>query len=298
MQLIVDRGTDQLSVQVYPATSPPATSPPVGSPPVGTSEPVGASGAPLVVIVPAMGVPAGYYERFAHELNAVGMGVAVADLRGTGKSSPRPSRASRYGYTELADDVAAVLDALTEHRAGRRTILLGHSLGGQVGLLHLARTGDTGVDGLVLIATGLPYWRSYPGPSRIGVLGFAQTINTISAALRVWPGWSFGGRQARGIIRDWAYTARAGRFPAHLGAEERLADITVPVLALSVDDDQYTPPSTTDHLVAKLTGARVRREHLSREEAGIVLDHFKWVRAGQLVAARISDWSQPARLPS
>jgi predicted alpha/beta hydrolase len=277
MQLIVDRGTDRLSVQVYPVTG---------------------SDAPLVVILPAMGVPAGYYERFVKDLNAAGMGVAVADLRGTGQSSPRPSRASRYGYAELTDDVAAVLEALAEHRTGRRTLLLGHSLGGQAGLLHLARTGDTGVDGLVLIATGLPYWRTYPGPTRFGVLGFTQAINVISAGLQVWPGWSFGGRQARGIIRDWAYTARAGRFPAHLGAEDRLADITVPVLALSVDDDQYTPPSTTDHLVAKLTGARVQRAHLSRDEAGIVLDHFKWVKAGQLVATRISDWLQPARLPS
>lgn len=44
--------------------------------------------APAVVVWPAMGVPARFY------------------LRGTGASTPRPSRRSRYAYAELVDDVA------------------------------------------------------------------------------------------------------------------------------------------------------------------------------------------------
>lgn len=60
--------------------------------------------APLVLVYPAMGVPAGFYRPFATDLTRHGLAVVVADLRGTGASTPRPTRASRYGYAELTDD--------------------------------------------------------------------------------------------------------------------------------------------------------------------------------------------------
>ena len=119
-------------------------------------EPAGVRGAPVVVIWPAMGVRARYYRPFAAALRDAGLAVIVADLRGTGESTPRPSRACRYGYAELAADVGAVLDALKPRLDGRRTVLLGHSLGGQAAVLHLALHGEPGVDGLALVAVGLP----------------------------------------------------------------------------------------------------------------------------------------------
>ncbi|MBB5873753.1 putative alpha/beta hydrolase [Allocatelliglobosispora scoriae] len=265
MQFLVDRGTDRLAVRRH------------DNPRADT----------VIVIFPAMGVPAGYYDRFAAALVGAGYEVAVADLRGTGDSTPRPTRASAYGYADLADDVGAVLESLADRRAGRRTLLLGHSLGGQACVLRLARS-SASVDGLVLIGVGLPYWRSYDR-RRLGVYGFTQAIAATSALLGIWPGWGFGGRQARGVIRDWGHTARHGVFPGGLG-EERLAGISVPVLAISVDDDRYTPPSTTDHLTAKLTGSVVTRHHLSRDEAGVALDHFRWVKAGSAISRRIDTW--------
>lgn len=266
MQLLVDRGTDQIAVRCFDNQQADT----------------------VVVVYPAMGVPAGYYERLAVSLVTAGFAVAIADLRGTGESRPQPSRASVYGYHEMADDVGAVLEALTDFRNDRRTLLLGHSLGGQTCLMHLARS-QSGVDGLILVAVGLPYWRIY-GRQRLGVFGYTQGIGLITKLLRVWPGWTFGGKQARGVIRDWAYSGRNGAFPPHLGVEEGLRDITLPVLAISVDDDQYTPPSTTDFLVAKLTSATVQRQHLTTAEAGAALDHFKWVKAGEALARQINGW--------
>jgi predicted alpha/beta hydrolase len=242
-----------------------------------------------VVILPAMGVPGGYYRRFASVLVAAGMTVAIADLRGTGESLPAATRGSRYGYADLAGDVGAVLLALQPFTVNKRVLLLGHSLGGQACLMHLARTQD-GVDGLILVAVGLPYWRRY-GRQRWGVYGFTQGINAVSKVLGVWPGWGFGGRQARGVIRDWAYTARHGRFPDSVGAEEKLGAINLPVLAISVDNDQYTPPGVMDFLVCKLESAKVRRKHLTRADAGVDIDHFKWVRAGGPITEMIRGWA-------
>src|SRR5262249_21023261 len=112
-----------------------------------------------------MGVPARYYRPFAGQLRAAGLAVAVADLRGTGASTPTPSRHSRYGYADLADDVGAVLEHLGPRLEGRRVVLLGHSVGGQACALYLARTEKPAADALALVAVGLPWFRSYP-PAR------------------------------------------------------------------------------------------------------------------------------------
>jgi predicted alpha/beta hydrolase len=269
-QEYVDRDGDRIGLHLYPDAPGPA-----------------------VMIWPAMGVPAGYYRRFALQLGAAGLSVVVADHRGTGSSTPAPSRASAYGYAELVADVGAVKESLKARLDGRPVLLLGHSLGGHLCALHLAIHQPGDIAGLVLIASGTPYWRAYPGPHRPVILPYTQGIAATSALLRVWPGWSFGGRQARGVIRDWAYTARRGRFPRLDGVdvEAALATVRTPVLAISVDNDRYTPPSTVDHLCGKLSAAPVERVHYPRSEAGAPLDHFTWVRAAAPLAARVAEFA-------
>jgi len=48
--------------------------------------------APVVVCLPAMGVPAVYYEMLGDTLADAGFHAVLADLRGNGASSVRPSR--------------------------------------------------------------------------------------------------------------------------------------------------------------------------------------------------------------
>lgn len=278
----VDRSGDRIGLHRYPAPESPATA--------------------TVVVWPAMGVPARYYHPFATRLHAAGCQVTVADLRGTGSSTPRPSRASRYGYLDLVADVGAVLDTLTPTTDGRPLLLLGHSLSGQTCALHLAMRPDSPVDGLVLVAVGLPYWRDYPGRSAHAIRFATRGINAASALLGVWPGWGFGGRQARGVIRDWAHTARTGRFPVLDGVdvESALAKVRTPVLAVTIDDDGYTPPSTMDRLCGKLVSAPVAREHYTAAQAGGPLDHFSWVRSAGPLATRIAAFATdiPASRPT
>jgi len=284
IQEFLDRGTDRLGLHLYPDPA--------------------AADAPVVVVWPAMGTPARYYQPLAQRLHSAGLGVVVVDLRGTGSSTPPASRRSRYGYAELTGDVGAVLAALKPRLDGRRVVLLGHSLGGQLCALHLALspyavTPDADVDGLVLVAVGLPWYRSYPRSRARGVLAYTQSIVALTALLRVWPGWGFGGRQARGVIRDWGYTARHGRFPLIDGvdAESALSSVRTPVLAISVEGDEYTPGETLDHLCAKVDTAPVERVNLTSADAGAPLDHFKWVRASGAVADLVARFAsaQPAR---
>jgi len=265
------RGTDQIALHHHPLAADPGD-------------------APLAVLVPAMGVPARYYAPFAAELNRAGFAVTAMDLRGTGASTPRPGRASGYGLDDVVSDVDAVLDLLAKRDPARRFLLVGHSLGGQACLLHLARhPGDARIDAVALIATGTPYWRGYGWQSPL-VYAYCQTINLISAALGYWPGWGFGGRQARGVIRDWAYTARHGRYPRRgdLDIEAALRDVTTPILAVSIEPDRFCPAPTVDHLVGKVTAASVVREHYTSAQAGRPLTHFSWVRASAPLADRIA----------
>ncbi len=106
-----------------------------------------------------------------------------------------------------------------------------------------------------------------------------------------WPGdrLGFGGRQASGVMRDWAHLVRTGQFPTIDGVEPEsvLAEVAVPVLAVSVDGDRHTPAQTLDHLCAKLPAAAVTRHHYTIAESGAAMDHFRWTRAGSALADRI-----------
>jgi predicted alpha/beta hydrolase len=243
--------------------------------------------APVVVIVPALGTPARFYRPFAQHLGLHGVAVVVTDLRGTGDSTPAPSRADRYGYADLVGDVGAVLAALKPRLDGRRHFLLGHSLGGQLCTLHLALAAAAGEatepDGLLLVAVGLPYYRSYRPRRRLAVLAFSQAIAALTAVSGVWPGWAFGGRASRRLMLDWAYTARRGRFPRIGGDRVDLGRVRTPVLAISVVGDRYTPPATLDRLCDQLTAAPVTRVRLDDP----ALDHFSWVRVPDAVAAHV-----------
>ncbi|MBB5113239.1 putative alpha/beta hydrolase [Micromonospora echinospora] len=274
-QEYVDRDGARLGVQSYPAPD--------------------RADAPAVVIWPAMGVPARFYRPFAEQLVHAGLAVHAVDLRGTGASSPRADRADRYGYAELVADVGAVRAWLAPSLADRRVLLLGHSLGAHVCLLHLAGDGGAGISGMVVVAAGLAYWRSYP-PVR-GLLTLAQTQVVAGAAslLGVWPGWGFGGRQTRGVIHDWAYTARHGRYPRLTGSdpESALASLRVPVLAVSVAGDNYVPESSLDHLCRKLVSAPVERLHLSAA-TGATVNHFAWARTENSLAGRVAHYAHQA----
>jgi len=264
----VDRGTDRLALHTYPHDG---------------------SG-PAVLFLPAMGVPARYYRPFATALAAHGLAVSVADLRGTGASTPAPSRATRYGYAELTADIGALLERLD----GRPVVLAGHSLGGQAALLHAAVHRPPKVVGLALVAVGIPYWRGGYGRRGFGLLPFTQGIAATAAVLGYWPGWGFGGRQARGVMSDWAYSARTGRYRPVDGTdpEQALNDLTTPVLMVSVEQDAYTPAPIVDFTASKLRSAPVERDHFDAERAGAPLDHFRWARAGTAIAARVADFAK------
>jgi predicted alpha/beta hydrolase len=149
------------------------------------------------------------------------------------------------------------------------------------------------VDGLVLVAVGLPYWRDHDGPARWALLPFTQALAGLAQVWGVTPGWTFVGRQPAGVMRDWARTARTGRLGriGQVDVEAALVGVTLPVLGVTVEHDRLTPPRTLDRLLARLPAAAVQRHHYTSSEAGGRVDHLRWARAGDALAARVARFS-------
>jgi predicted alpha/beta hydrolase len=113
-----------------------------------------------VLVVPALGVPARRYAELGDQLASRGVPAGLYEIRGQGQR-PRATPADDYGYTELADEIGPAIEAFRARAGVDRVVLMGHSLGGQLSLIHAVLVEPHDV---VFIASGLPYWRDYPAP--------------------------------------------------------------------------------------------------------------------------------------
>ena len=237
--------------------------------------------APVLLVQPAMGMQARYYLPLAEALQAAGLTVALAELRGHELEGGRlPGRDYDFGYAELVEDLAAAVDVVQEHVPGAPVHLLGHSLGGQVALAYAAsRPGR--VAGLLVVGTCTVHWRSWT-PLFLPV---SQSFPVVARLLGYFPGRyvRFAGREARTMMRDWARFARTGRLPV---ADAALPTLDLPVLAVSIEGDRLSPARAVDALMAKLPRAQVTREHLAVEG----IDHNRWARRPETVVPLFSSW--------
>ena len=248
----------------------------------------------LLYWMPAMGMPARHYLPLAQALAVAGVAVVLHEWRGIGSSDRRAGRDCDWGYRQLLqDDLPAGMAAVRQRWPQARCWLGGHSLGGQLGLLY-ASLHPHDFAGMVLVASGAPYWRRF----RHGwLIGAAYALAPwLAALIGHLPGRriGFGGNEARGVIADWARSGRSGRY-AVAGMtqdfERLLAALQLPVLALRLQQDWLGPPASLAWLLGKLGPAARRVETILRDDLdGTPADHFGWMKAPAPGAARIAGW--------
>jgi len=258
------------------------------------------AGAPVLLCLPAMGVPARYYQPLLNALaQACGGPAYAAELRGQGESHERAERGADFGYREIVeDDLPRWLDHLSRRHPQRRIVLVGHSLGGQLAVVASASQADR-LGGLVLMAAGTAHHRAWPTPHRLRARLTVSAIATIARLLPWYPGrrLGFGGNQPRRLMRDWSFNAHSGRYRLEGSTrdteaiEGALRRVTLPVLALNAADDPVAPPGARDELLALLPCARVTLGELVHAGAGNAWQrHFSWVRDPDDAAAEVAHW--------
>lgn len=245
--------------------------------------------------IPALGVPARKYEPMAQALASRGISVAVHEWRGNDTSSLRASRHCDWGYRELLMlDIPASFAEARKHMPDCRWSIGGHSLGGQLAALYLAMNPQS-CFGLVLMATGVPWSRTFRGQQRLGIALFARFIPVVTWLFGYFPGdrLRWAGREAAGVMRQWSTTVLAGRYddvglPGDIEAE--LARVDQPAMGLRFADDWLVPAASLEALFAKLGSGARTREIFDAGRLGVTADHFRWMKSPDAVAECMADW--------
>jgi predicted alpha/beta hydrolase len=250
----------------------------------------------LLLWLPAMGVPTRHYQPLAKALSDAGVGMALHEWRGIGSSSVRAARCADWGYHELlTEDLPAAVTACRKSCPRARLLLGGHSLGGQLACLY-AGLHPGAVDGVAVVASGMPYWRCFRpwGPAlRIGLSLVAWTARLKG----YFPGRSMGfaGNESRGVMTDWTRSGRSGHYTVRgleHDPETALSELSQPLLALRLQDDRLAPETSLRYLLRKMPRVPSEMHVLDAGSLGTGADHFAWMKTPHAVAERIVSWSR------
>lgn len=255
--------------------------------------------AAIILLFPALGVRASFYKGFAQALSDQGFHVVTADWRGMGKSSIRPSRAVDFGYKELVADLGEMISAVKQHfPESKGFFLMGHSLGGQIESMFISKQSGQ-IDGLILIASCMVYhtgWKEIGGSWRIKLI--CRLFPFIARIVGHFPGKAigFGGREAKTVMRDWGYNGLTGSYAPKgddFDYDAALAQTTFPILAMSMQGDNFAPKAAVENLYRKFhSDSPVRHLHISSEEADTPkLNHYNWAKHPDYFVKQVKEWT-------
>jgi predicted alpha/beta hydrolase len=238
-----------------------------------------------VVIHPATATPERFYAGFATYLTENGLAAVTYDYRGTGRSgSPREHRDLRM-RDWMGTDVPAVAAWIRDRLPGVPHLAVGHSVGGHA--LALGH-GTRGLAAFALIASHAGVTRTIPSVAERTRVRFV--LDALGPALSRLLGYVPGRRLGlgedipAGAMLEWGrWSRRPGYFfdDPSMGAAERAAAVTQPVLAIGFTDDPWATPEQIDVVTDHLISAVVDRRTYSPVDAGVPsIGHHGFMRSG------------------
>ncbi|RMH93023.1 alpha/beta fold hydrolase [Lysobacter pythonis] len=242
---------------------------------------------------PALGVAARHYPPFADALAARGIATFLHEWRGHGSSSVRAGHDMDWAYRELLEQDLPVSQASVRATLpGLPLILGGHSLGGQISACRLALAPDS-ASRLWLIGSGAPFPAAFGLRLRLLLPLAFRLTPWLAKRFGALPGRriGFGGREAHGVMRDWAGTGRASAYRiASLGRDLTpvMPRVQAPIDAVVLEHDWYAPENSLRALTGHL-GGRLRVHHLGDAELPGHADHFRWMRTPEAVAKALAE---------
>lgn len=235
----------------------------------------------VVVLLPALGVPLGYYDRLLDLWAARGRTVLGVEHRGMPSGPADQVRRGRSGWSAVVHHDLPAAFSVDEVRAARRVVLVGHSMGGVVALLAAA-SGTVAPTAVVTVATGTSRWTALSGIGpRARRAAAVAVVRTTTGVLGWWPGHRLGfiGRQPAPMMLDWSYEAVHGRFVLlgdDVDHEAALARSRVPTLMLGIAGDVWIPSRAVALLHRRASPSAT---HLDLPPVpGRPTGHLNWVR--------------------
>lgn len=252
--------------------------------------------ADLLILFPAMGVRATFYKHLAAQFAKEDIHVVTVDWRGHGGSSIRPSRKVNFGYEDKVQDIRETVEQVAKWFPESKKYLIGHSLGGQIGSLFVARYPKM-VQGIILVTSCSVYYKGWDGWGATKVKIAGRIFYPISKILGYFPGniIGFGGKEARTTMRDWSKNALSGKYEithSNFNYEKALSQSETNILAVSIDGDNLAPKRSVENLFQKFSSSSSTTHlHLTKNEIGELSNHhFKWAKEPNYIVGVIKDW--------
>ena len=253
-----------------------------------------AAGAETAVIMHgATAVPHRFYGRFARHLQARGWSVLTYDFRGIGASRPRmlrgfEAKASDWGLL----DMPAATDWVRRRLLPKRLFFVGHSAGGQQAGL-LARPEH--VDAMATVSSQSGHWRLQGGSEKLRVLVLVSVVIPLLARMHGYLPWGkFGSGEdlPKLAALQWAGWCRSRDYI--LGDDnlplDRYQRFTAPVLAYSIDDDDWGTARSVRAMMRAYPNVEYR--HIVPADYGLErVGHMGYFRAGsEPLWDEVYDW--------
>lgn len=202
---------------------------------------------PLLVLGPSLGTSAAALWGAAAQRLASRFHVVAWDLPGHGAGPPVPGG---YGMAELATGVLGAVESVLDARGepGGAFAYAGDSIGGAVGL-QLMLDHPARVTSAVLLCTGARIGTAQTWAQRVAQVRAGGTAGLVEASVGRWFGPGFTDRDpdtvgalvaALRAVDVESYAAACDALAAS-DVRDRLAEITVPVLAVAGSHDIPTP---------------------------------------------------------
>ncbi|MFZ2554523.1 alpha/beta fold hydrolase [Psychrobacter urativorans] len=230
-----------------------------------------------LVFMTATGVPLRKYAKLFENLVAKGYTLIGADYPCCGENTPHVDRSIDYNYQDLMDNFIPKLVGFSEHDS---TYLFGHSLGGQMAAIYSALTDMP----MIGVATGNIHFKNWFGWERIKILRVLAIFKPLTLAYGYFPGYKvgFGNKEAKGLMDDWCYLLKTGRFDFIKG------DLTTGKgrgFFIHIEGDRYSPYASVKHLTKLCTESTLISVELPKHLKGN--PHGIWIKDPEFITKRI-----------
>jgi pimeloyl-ACP methyl ester carboxylesterase len=102
------------------------------------------------------------------------------------------------------------------------------------------------------------------------------------------------------VMTDWAAHSRTSRYRprgSRRDYDRLLRELTVPVLAISLDQDTLGPKSNVDFLCGRMPAANPARWHIADGSGVAHRDHFEWIKDSAVIGPAIARWISSGQQP-